>query len=109
MTSFIVPPALGKNKYVCSTKGRKRNASYRTDFPPGNFGLDIDRILAAVVPSGITPCRRVKRGRMRELHKANQRKREYGEYFGTNRFHARKDRKSFSEFFSEKLFLMWNV
>lgn len=81
MTSFIVPPALGKNKYVCSTKGRKRNASYRTDFPPRNFGLDVDRILAAVIPRGIAPCGRIERCRMRGLRKANQRKRENGKGF----------------------------
>lgn len=74
MASFIVPPSLGKHKYVRSPKRRKRQRAKSTDLPPGNFGLDIDGILAAIIPRGIAPSRRIIRSRLRGLHKANQRK-----------------------------------
>lgn len=74
MTPFVIPPPLGKHKYVCSTEGRKRECTKSADLPPGNFGLDIDGILAAIIPRGIAPSRRIIRGRLRGLHKANQRK-----------------------------------
>ena len=81
MASFIVPPPLGKHKYVCSAEGRKRERAKSTDLPPGNFGLDIDGILAAIIPCGIAPSRRIIRGRLRGLHKANQRKNENSKVF----------------------------
>ncbi len=81
MTPFVIPPPLGKHKYVCSAEGRKRERTKSTDLPPGNFGLDIDGILAAIIPRGIAPCGRVKRGRLRGLHKANQRKNENSKAF----------------------------
>jgi len=81
MASFIVPPALGKNKYIRGTKRRKRNTANRADLPPRNFGLDIDRIFAAVIPGGIAPCGRIKGSRQRRLHEASQRKHKNSKAF----------------------------